>query len=81
MRAMAKASGNDPSIRERYGFFLLRAPEELYDYNSDPGGWINLAGDPEYSDILKESRKALLEWMNSSNDPLAGEFQEFIKSD
>ena len=80
MRAMSRASADDQAVRERYEFYLLRSPEELYDYESDPGGWNNLAGDPEYSDILETARNGLLEWMRSHNDPLGAEFQDFIDS-
>lgn len=78
--AMKIASTEDLSVKERYEFYLLRASEELYDWSSDPGGWHNLVGDPEYSDILKASRSGLLKWMESSNDPLSEEYQKHLKA-
>ena len=35
--------------------------EELYDHRNDPGEHINLAGDPQYADIIKAHRKWLPE--------------------
>ncbi len=31
--------------------------EELYDRERDPNEWTNLAGDPEYSDIVRKLKK------------------------
>jgi len=80
MDAMKRASADDPSMKERYEFYLLRAPEELYDWSSDPGNWHNLAGDPEYSHVLSAARKGLLEWMKSSSDPLAEVYEDYVES-
>jgi N-sulfoglucosamine sulfohydrolase len=79
-RAMEKASSTDLSVKERYEFYLLRAPEELYDWSTDPGGWNNLIGDPEYSDVLTTLRAGLLEWMKSSNDPLTAVYQKYLNT-
>ncbi|MFC2115407.1 hypothetical protein ACFLTU_02975 [Bacteroidota bacterium] len=80
MNAMKMASAEDSSIKERYEFYLLRAAEELYDWSSDPGGLRNLAGDPEYSEVLMASRKGLHQWMISSKDPLAEVYQNYLDS-
>ena len=80
IRAMNEAAATDTVVKERYEFFLLRAPEELYDWSADPGGWYNLAGDPEYSDVLIDARKGLLEWMKSSKDPLTEVYQNYLDS-
>ena len=39
--------------------------EELYDHETDPQGWINLAADPDFSDIKSQ----LAEWLPSENAP------------
>jgi len=78
--AMKLASTEDSSIKERYEFYLFRAKEELYDWSTDPGSWSNLAEDPEYADVLKAARTGLLQWMKSSDDPLAGEYLNFVNS-
>ncbi|TWU32654.1 sulfatase family protein [Novipirellula artificiosorum] len=80
MNAMKMASAESVSMKERYELYLLRAPEELYDWSSDPGSWHNLAGNPEYSRLLIAARKGLLEWMKSSNDPLAEVYENFVDS-
>jgi N-sulfoglucosamine sulfohydrolase len=79
IRAMKKASRNDGSLKKRYKSFLLRAEEELYDWNQDPGSKHNLAKDPKYADIMKEARKGLHEYMKSANDPLTDIYKDFIK--
>ena len=60
-------------------FYLLRANEELYDWSTDPGSTHNLAQDTEYSNVISEARKGLLQWMKSSSDPLADEYLNFVK--
>lgn len=78
--AMRIASASDMTIKERYDFYLLRANEELYDWSIDPSSKQNLIQNPEYATILMEARKGLLQWMKSSNDPLAGEYIDFVSS-
>ena len=71
---------SDASVRERYLFFLLREQEELYDWSEDPGSTQNLAGNPDYEEVLSEARTGLLNWMQSSRDPLTEVFQDQIGS-
>ena len=78
MKAMEMASAEDTLIKERYESYLLRVPEELYDWSSDPGSWHNLAGDPEYLHVLNAARSGLLQWMKSSGDPLAEFYQSYV---
>ncbi|PZX56679.1 sulfatase family protein [Algoriphagus chordae] len=42
--------------------------EELYDTQSDPYEFNNLAGDPDYADKLSELRKAHLQWVDEYGD-------------
>jgi hypothetical protein len=50
-------------------FFRSTKPiEELYDTQSDPHEVNNLAGDPRYTDKLKELRGRLVEWMVQTQD-------------
>ncbi len=44
--------------------------EELYDLYYDPCEAHNLAGDPEYADMLDEMRDRLDRWMHATDDPL-----------
>ena len=80
MKAMKEASTKDLSLNKRYKFYLLRAPEELYNWSSDPGSWHNLVENSEHSDVLKDVRKGLLEWMKSTNDPLTDEYKSFLNA-
>ena len=73
---MELAADEDPVMKDRYNFYLLREIEELYDWSTDPGSRKNLAGDPEYADVLKASRKGLHQWMLSSGDPLADTYRK-----
>jgi hypothetical protein len=43
-------------------FFEARPPELLFDVEADPFETKNLAGDPEYGDILKKLRDKLIGW-------------------
>lgn len=42
--------------------------EELYDTKADPHGVNNLAGDPQYADVLKRMRQAHLAWVTETRD-------------
>lgn len=48
--------------------------ETLYNLQNDPGEMVNLAGDPKFSNELKNCRSQLLEWAKKNNDP----FQKFM---
>jgi len=56
-------------------FWETKPVEELYDTKNDPWEVNNLAGDPAYSDILHELRRANREWMVEIKD--AGVIPEF----
>ncbi len=50
-------------------FFRNTKPvEELYDVGIDPHEVNNLAGSPEYKDVLKRMRAVLEEWINETGD-------------
>jgi len=45
---------------ERYRYIVYAdGSEELYDHKDDKWEWLNLAGDPEFSHIIKEMRKGI----------------------
>ncbi len=51
---------------DRYRYIrYFDGSEELYDHESDPQEWINLAADPDFSDIKSQ----LAEWLPSENAP------------
>lgn len=61
------AAGKLNADQERW--FAPRKPlEELYDVEADPHELHNLAGDPEYADVLARLRQAHLDWMEATDD-------------
>ncbi|MEE2900327.1 MAG: sulfatase, partial [Gemmatimonadota bacterium] len=52
--AMLEAGKTDSNMQARVDLFTDRVPEELYDYENDPDGLVNLIDDPAYADILAE---------------------------
>jgi N-sulfoglucosamine sulfohydrolase len=57
-------------VREAYA--LMRQPPqfELYDLESDPYEFRNLAQDPEYAQTLSDLQRELEEWREETRDPL-----------
>ena len=51
-------------------FVKPRPAEELYDMDVDPHETVNLAGDPKFSEVLAESRRALTDWGRETGDVL-----------
>ena len=65
---------------DRVKMFRLRCPEELYNFDTDPDGLNNLAGNPEFKDRLQQMRTQLLEWMNQSGDTdLLPEYSDVVR--
>jgi arylsulfatase A-like enzyme len=44
--------------------------DELYDLSKDPHELVNVAERPEYSDVARDCRRRLLQWIIDSRDPL-----------
>ena len=63
----AAAAGQLDSV-QRLLFAETRAPEELYDLDTDPWEVRNLATDPAYSKTLGELRSKLEHWMEQTQD-------------
>lgn len=49
-------------------FWQAKPPEELYDVQKDPDNVNNLAGDPNYSHVLKRMRQANSSWVRRIHD-------------
>jgi len=62
----AYKEGKTNSVQSR--FFQTKPVEELYDSEKDPWEIKNLAGNPEYADILERMRKAETNWMRKIRD-------------
>ncbi|TYL38628.1 sulfatase [Natronococcus pandeyae] len=56
-------------VREVY-YCEQRPYVELYDLENDPFERTNLADDPEHADVCDRLREELLEWMETTDDPL-----------
>ncbi len=74
---------------ENWRYILYRnGEEELYDHRTDPGEYINLASDPQYSDIIETLKLSLpetdalpagkTEW---TGDNLDRRLQQWIEND
>jgi len=74
--AMLEAGRTDAAIQARVDLFHHRVPEELYDYENDPDGLVNLVGDPEYAGVLAELRQELANEMFVTRDPMLPRFEE-----
>jgi arylsulfatase A-like enzyme len=63
------AAGKLNALQEKLLFAPNRAPEELYDIQTDPYETVNLADDAQYRDVLLSMRQDLKDWMVETNDP------------
>jgi uncharacterized sulfatase len=60
----------DEAIRPYFEWAVALRPEfELFDVRSDPDCIVNLAGNPQYSPMETEMKKALLKELKDSKDP------------
>ncbi len=59
------------TIRQSYLVFLNPPEFELYDLKNDPYERINLHGNPEYAEVMKQLKVKLGQWQRDTQDPLA----------
>jgi len=61
--AITSHNRNNHSVRSQHWRYIRYADgsQELYDHRSDPNEWTNLAGDPQYADIISEHARHLPE--------------------
>jgi arylsulfatase A-like enzyme len=62
---------------QKFFFSENKPSEELYDLMNDPHELKNLAGDPEYADILEDLRGKLVQWESQLPETTADDF-EFV---
>ena len=63
---------NEADMRPYFERAFAKRPEyELYNLKEDPYQFVNLAGNKKYAKRLKEMKKALMEWMENTDDPRA----------
>ena len=65
--AVTTLSKGSHSIRDQQWRYIryVNGDEELYDYETDPNEWKNLAERPEYASI----KKKLARWLPKEGDP------------
>ena len=59
-----------PTVREAYQRMRQPPRFELYDLDTDPYEFSNLADDPEHDAVLDELQRQLNQWRVETNDPL-----------
>lgn len=58
-------------VRKAYAEYQTPPKYELYDLQSDPGEWVNLAENPEYKEVLDKMLVLYREWQEAVDDPFA----------
>lgn len=69
-RQMVKRAENETEVALRLALFDHRVVEELYDVESDPDCLVNLIGDPDQQDRIRELRSTLGQELKRVRDPL-----------
>ncbi len=68
MRSWEKAYYTGELNETQEAFFRTKPAEELYDIKADPFNVNNLAGNPEYEEVMNEMRKQNQEWIYEIRD-------------
>ena len=58
-------------VRKAYAEYLNPPQYELYDLRKDPEEWMNLAGEPEHTEVLEKMLAGYREWQKEVGDPFA----------
>lgn len=80
-KTMDAAAKEDEGIAARTRHFQYRTPEELYDFQADPDGLVNLIDDPAHRDRVESFRRTLLDWMIENEDPVLDTFRGHISNE
>lgn len=75
-KAMEAAAPTNPPVAERVNYFLYRAREEFYDYQSDPAALHNLIDEPKYSSDIARFRTEMPRIMRSIGDPQLADYEQ-----
>ncbi len=68
--AMQKEAMNNPAMKERVDYILLRRRNELFDLRKDPCSFKNLVDSPEYKEQLEAMKALMMQEMMRTEDPL-----------
>lgn len=74
-KAMKQAAETSKEIAERVKLFEYRVKEEFFNLENDPDELHNLIDEPDYKEAIDEMRRAMLDKMVSTNDPLEEKFR------
>jgi N-sulfoglucosamine sulfohydrolase len=72
--AMVEGSAADAQLASRVRFYSYRTREELYDFQKDPSGVHNLAGQKAFTGELRRLRGELAAHLRTVQDPLLDSF-------
>lgn len=75
-KAMSKAAQIDATKAKRMDLYRFRVAEELYDFENDPDGLVNLAENRNFQDEKQRLKSILLEEMQRSDDPWRIDFEK-----
>ena len=76
--AMRAAAKKDEKIAARVKLFLHRVPEELYDYQKDPGAQVNLIARADHRKTAARLRRSMAGSMAAVSDPLLTRFRREV---
>ena len=79
-QAMQRAAADDPAIAARVQHYLLRTPEELYDFEADPDSLANLAGTETSAERVAELRGLLRMHLAATSDPQRAAYEAFLRA-
>jgi hypothetical protein len=71
----------DPRAVQRAHDYLYRPVEQLYQIETDPGCWQNLAGQAASQPVLRKIRTVLLEKLSATADPQLQLFRSLFPAD
>lgn len=60
----------EPTVRKAYEVMRIPPRYQLYDLESDPYEFVNLAEKPEYEEVLADLQGRLTDWRRETGDPL-----------
>jgi N-sulfoglucosamine sulfohydrolase len=76
---MFELAKTDSKWKERTDFIVIRTPEELYDLEKDPKCLNNLIDDPAQKERVEANRKAMVDWMTATEDPIIKTYQAYLE--